>query len=56
MNPATVGMFMYVQIFYAYMIDVFAFDQHLNGLQFIGGAIILVFSVMAALHKKIMSQ
>jgi len=49
-------MFMYIQIFYAYMIDVFAFDQNLNGLQFTGGAIILIFSVLAALHKKIMDQ
>ena len=32
LNPATVGMFMYTLIFYAYIADVVAFDQHLNGL------------------------
>ena len=52
MNPATVGMFMYIQIFYSYMIDVFIFDSHLNALQFVGGGIILTFSVAAALHKR----
>ena len=49
-------MFMYTQIFYAYIVDVVAFDQHLNGLQFLGGAITLVFSILAAMHKKFFGQ
>ena len=52
MNPATVGMFMYMNIFYSYIVDVFVFDSQLNVLQFLGIGIILTFSVAGAIHKR----
>ena len=51
-NPATVGMFMYIQICYSYLFDIFFFDQNLTGLQFLGAGIIFVFSVAGAAHKR----
>jgi len=52
MNPATVGMFMQINIFYSYLADVLIFDSHLSPLQFLGGGIILSFTVAATLHKR----
>ena len=52
MNPATVGMYSYIQIFYSYIIDVLVFNSHLNALQYVGGATIFVFSVAAAFYKR----
>jgi len=52
MNPDTVGMFMYFQIFYSYTADVLVFDPRLNPLQFLGGGIIFTFTVAGAIHKR----
>ena len=53
MNPALVAMFLYAQIFYAYLYDVFIFDTSLEMLQFVGGGIILLFSAIAAIENKL---
>ena len=45
-------MFMYMQIFYAYLIDIFAFNSAFGGLQFLGASIIVTFSITAAIDKK----
>ena len=46
-------MFMYIQIFYAYLYDIFFFGQSFETLQFVGGGVILLFSVIAAIEKKV---
>lgn len=46
-------MFMYAQMFYAYLYDVFFFNETFHTLQFIGGGIIIVFSVIAAIENKL---
>ena len=51
-NPATVGIFMYLQIVYAYLYDVFAFGNSLTSMQFIGIAILLTFSLASAFMKR----
>ena len=51
MNPATVGMFMYIQIIYAYLFDMMVFDTSLSTLQLAGASIVFVFSVAAAIDK-----
>ena len=51
LNPATVGIFMYMQLLYSYLVDVFVFHTNLNMLQFIGGGIIFVFTVAGAIHS-----
>ena len=43
---------MYIQIVYTYTIDVIAFDADFSGFQFLGGFIILISSLAAAIHKK----
>ena len=55
-NPATVGIFMYIQIFYAYAFDVMIFEQEFMPLQLVGSSIVLVFSVLTAIHKKRTSE
>ena len=40
-------------MFYAYLYDVFFFDETFHTLQFIGGGIIIVFSVIAAIENKL---
>ena len=52
MNPATVGMFMYIQVVYAFLCDIFAFNMTLSALQFIGSATVFLFSIAAAYEKK----
>lgn len=40
-------------MFYAYLQDVFLFDLSFQTLQFVGGAIIIIFSFVAAIENKI---
>ena len=51
MNPATIGMFMYIQIIYAYLFDMMVFDTSLSTLQLAGALIVFVFSIVAAIDK-----
>ena len=51
-NPAIVGMFMYVQVFYALLFDIFVFDSAFMPLQLVGGAIVLAFAFVATIDKK----
>ena len=43
---------MYLQIVYAYLYDVFAFDSELTPLQFVGIGILLIFSLASAFIKR----
>lgn len=51
-NPATVGIFMYMQIVYAFLYDTFAFDYTMTVLQFVGIGILLSFSMAQAFLKR----
>lgn len=51
-NPATVGLFLYVQIVYDLCIDYLVFDTTLNGMQCLGAAICLIFSASTAIYKQ----
>ena len=52
MNPATVGMFYYTEVIFAFLFDLIFFDTSLQTMQLIGAAVILTFSIAAALKKK----
>ena len=52
LNPATVGIFLYVQVVYAILFDYVAFHTSLQTMQWIGAAIIVVFSCLAAIERK----
>ena len=55
-NPATVGLFLYIQIVYDMSIDYVVFDTLLNGLQCLGVAICLAFSISSAIYKHFQAQ
>ena len=55
-NPATVGMFMYMQVVYAYLVDLFVFDEVLTWLQLLGVGIIMAFAFASAIHKRRLEQ
>ena len=48
MNPAVVGMFSYVKVFYAFLSDTFIFDMTLSALQLVGCIAVFIFSLAAA--------
>lgn len=48
-----VGIFCYMQIVYSYFIDDIFFEQQLEGLQYLGASIIMVFAISAAVHKSL---
>ena len=52
MNPAMVGMFSYVIVFYAFCSDTFIFDMSLSSLQLVGCILVLIFALSAAYQKK----
>ena len=52
MNPAMVGMFSYVIVFYAFFSDTFIFDMSLSTLQLVGCISVFMFSLAAAYQKK----
>lgn len=51
MNPATVGLFLYIQIIYNLPLDYAIFDVVLSGMQILGATICVVFSLAAAYYK-----
>lgn len=48
MNPAVVGMFMYVKVFYAFLSDIFIFHMSLSTMQLVGCIAVFIFSLAAA--------
>ena len=48
MNPAMVGMFSYVKVFYCFLSDIFIFDMTLSALQLVGCVAVFIFSLAAA--------
>ena len=52
MNPAVVGMFSYVKVFYAFLSDIFIFHMTLSTLQLVGCIAVFVFSLAAAYENK----
>ena len=44
---------MYASMFYAYLQDVFLFDLSFQTLQFVGGAIIIIFSALIIIFSPI---
>ena len=51
-NPALVGMFMYIGVLYALIFDIFVFDAEFEALQMIGGGLALLVALIAAIEKK----
>ena len=52
MNPAVVGMFSYVKVFYAFLSDIFIFHMSLSTMQLVGCIAVFIFSLAAAYQNK----
>ena len=55
-NPATVGLFLYIQIVYNLTVDYAVFDVVLNGMQILGASICVIFSIAAAYYKHLKTK
>ena len=51
-NPAVVGMFFYVKVFYAFLSDIFIFHMSLSTMQLVGCIAVFIFSLAAAYQNK----
>ena len=51
-NPATVALFLYIQIVYYLLLDYVMFGSVLTAQQFVGASICLLFSFIAVVYKR----